>query len=485
MATAALIFPHQLFANHPALAGADRVVMVEDPLFFSQYAFHRQKLILHRASMKRYDTQLELPVKYVEAVELETSGSIAELLKRWKIQHVQYVDPCDDWLSRRLAAGLNTAGIGSTVLDDPHFLTTRGEIEEYTAGKKKLFAADFYIQQRRRLGILLEDRASPVGGKWSFDTENRKKLPKGLKPPRPRWPEEPPEVEEARAYVRRAFPSAVGDDEPFRYPISHGAAKKWLKEFITDRFEYFGDYEDAISTCEQLLFHSQLTPMLNTGLLSPREVVDAALAVSDRIPMNSLEGFIRQIIGWREFVRMVYLQHGRKQRLGNFWKHTKPMPRACYNGTTGIDPVDRVIRNVLRTGYCHHIERLMILGNFFLLCEIHPEAVYRWFMELYIDAYDWVMVPNVYGMSQYADGGSMTTKPYISGSSYVLKMSDEKRGDWCSIWDALYWNFVAKHKEVFAKNPRMAMMAKMCEKLGDKLTQHQRTSKGFLAKMHS
>jgi deoxyribodipyrimidine photolyase-related protein len=485
MTTAALIYPHQLFAKHPALEGAALAVVVEDPLFFSQYRFHRQKLILHRASMKHYASRLDEPVEYVDAAELENSGSIAPLLKRWKVERVQYVDPCDDWLSRRLTAGLEKAGIASTVLDDPHFLTSRSEIQEYTKGKAKLFAADFYIQQRRRLGILLEDRASPVGGKWSFDTENRKKLPKGLKPPRPRWPTESPEIQEARQYVRKAFPDAVGDDEPFRYPTIHAASKGWLKEFIADRLESFGDYEDAISTGEQLLFHSLLTPVLNTGLLSPREAVDAALSAADRIPMNSLEGFIRQVIGWREFVRMVYYKRGRKQRIGNFWKHTQPMPRACYDGTTGIDPVDRVIRNVLRTGYCHHIERLMILGNFFLLCEIDPKAVYQWFMELFIDAYDWVMVPNVYGMSQYADGGSMTTKPYISGSSYVLKMSDEKRGDWCPVWDALYWNFVAKHKQVFAANPRMAMMAKMCEKLGDKLTEHQKRAKEFLAKLHA
>lgn len=483
-ALAALIYPHQLFADHPALNGAAQVVMIEDPLFFSQYAFHRQKLMLHRASMKAFARKLKLPVHYVEAAELDDSGSIAKLLKQWKIGRVQYVDPCDHWLGLRLAAGLEAAGIAATVLDDPHFLTPRSEIASYTAGKKKLFAADFYIQQRRRLGILIEDRAGPVGGKWSFDTENRKKLPKGLRPPAPHRPAESEDVREARSYVRKAFPDAFGNDEPFQYPISHSAAKAWLKQFIAERFELFGDYEDAIATQETVLYHSMLTPMLNTGLISPSEVVDAALGAGDRVPMNSLEGFIRQVIGWREFVRMVYLEKGRAQRLGNFWKHEHPMPAAFYDGTTGIAPVDRVIRNVLKTGYCHHIERLMILGNFFLLCEIHPDAVYRWFMEFFIDAYDWVMVPNVYGMSQHADGGLMTTKPYISGSSYVLKMSDEKKGPWCPIWDALYWNFVSNHSAFFAANPRMAMMAKMCEKLGEKLTEHRKVAKAFLDQLH-
>jgi deoxyribodipyrimidine photolyase-related protein len=197
-----------------------------------------------------------------------------------------------------------------------------------------------------------------------------------------------------------------------------------------------------------------------------------------------LEGFIRQVIGWREFIRLVYLTHGREQRTRNFWGLTRGIPTAFYNGTTGIEPVDTVIRRVLRTGYCHHIERLMILGNFLLLCDITPNAVYQWFMELFIDAYDWVMVPNVYGMSQHADGGLMTTKPYISGSSYVLKMSDFKRGPWCAVWDALYWRFIDRHADFFAANPRMAVMVKMKEKLGGRLKEHLGVADAFLHKLH-
>ena len=181
----------------------------------------------------------------------------------------------------------------------------------------------------------------------------------------------------------------------------------------------------------------------------------------------------------------MYLTHGREQRTRNYWGHTRPIPPGFYNGTTGIAPVDHAIQAVLDTGYCHHIERLMILGNFMLLCDIAPDDVYRWFMELFIDAYDWVMVPNVYGMSQHADGGRMTTKPYISGSSYVLKMSDFKKGPWCAIWDALYWRFVDRHADFFAANPRMAMMVKMKDKLGDKMDEHHKVADAFLARLHS
>ena len=204
--------------------------------------------------------------------------------------------------------------------------------------------------------------------------------------------------------------------------------------------------------------------------------------MANNIPVNSLEGFVRQVLGWREYIRAVYETQGVKQRTANYWQHTRPIPKALWEGSTGIEPIDDAIGRLLKTGYNHHIERLMILGNFMLLCEFDPNEVYRWFMEMYIDSYDWVMVPNVYGMSQYADGGLMSTKPYISGSSYVLKMSNYSKGNWCAVWDALFWRFIYKHKEKFAKNPRMSMMAVQVSKMDqDKLNQHLSIAENFLA----
>jgi deoxyribodipyrimidine photolyase-related protein len=484
--TAALIYPHQLFDPHPAVAGAAEIVFVEEPLFFTQYAFHRQKLILHRAGMKRYAAKLAAAghkVRYLESADVPTTAAVAEQLAKWKVATARVVDPCDDWLSRRLAAGCEKHGVKLVTLTDPHFLTPQSEIENFVRGKKKLFFTDFYIAQRKRLGVLL-DGDKPVGGKWSFDPENRKKLPATVAVPDVTFPKEDEFVREARKYVRTNFPKAVGDDEPFRNPTDHAGAEAWLKAFVAERLNQFGDYEDAISARHAVAFHAVLTPMLNTGLISPRQVIDAVLKAKG-VPLNSLEGFTRQVIGWREFVRLVYLTHGRRQRTRNYWKLTHDIPAAFYDGTTGIDPVDHVIRQVLRTGYCHHIERLMVLGNFMLLCDVSPDAVYRWFMELFIDAYDWVMVPNVYGMSQHADGGLMTTKPYVSGSGYVLKMSDFKKGPWCAVWDALYWRFIDKHAAFFAANPRMAVMVKMKEKLGDKLNEHRRVAAAFLKKLHA
>jgi deoxyribodipyrimidine photolyase-related protein len=253
---------------------------------------------------------------------------------------------------------------------------------------------------------------------------------------------------------------------------------------VSERLPCFGDYEDAMSAEQDVLFHSLLTPMLNIGLLSPQQVIDVALERQDHVPLNSLEGFVRQVLCWREFVRLGYLTRGRRQRTRNFWGFSEPMPSAFYDGTTGICPLDAVIKRVLRTGYCHHIERLMVLGNFMLLCEIHPDAVYRWFMEMFVDSYDWVMVPNVYGISQYADVGMMTTKPYISGSGYILRMSDYKRGSWCDLWDALYWRFIDKHADYFARNPRMAVVAMMRDRLKREIKEHRHVAELFLEKLH-
>jgi deoxyribodipyrimidine photolyase-related protein len=482
-----------LFHRHPALAGADLCVIVEDPLFFSQFRFHSQKLILHRASMKYFAQNLakqNMEIQYVESHELKHSADIGKLLKQRGVAHVQFVDPCDDWLQQHLIAGLQQCILDFTQLDDPCFLTPSHFIDQFAEGRTRIkhrafwFFTDFYIAQRKRAEILVDERGKPIGGKWSFDTENRKKLPRGISVPAIDWPSSNAFVREATEYVARQFPQAIGAATPFRYPVDRRSALKLLDDFIEHRFAQFGDYEDAIDSKDSFLFHSVLTPALNIGLISPQEVIDAALQRIDRVPINSLEGFIRQVIGWREFIRAVYIKLGRRQRMRNFWQHGQPMPASFYDGTTGIEPFDAVVRRVLKNAYCHHIERLMVLGNFMLLCEVSPDAIYRWFMELFIDAYDWVMVPNVYGMSQYADGGMITTKPYISGSAYILKMSNFKKGDWCPIWDALYWNFIDKHRDFFSANPRMSVMVKQCERMGEKLNQHRKVAAEFLEKLH-
>ena len=436
-------------------------------------------------------------VHRVDSSELNHSGDIATILAAQGYKRAVAVDPTDDWLHRRVSEGCRRANIELEWLDDSAFLTPTHFMDEWVQGRQKYFFTDFYIQQRKRLGLLLDDRGKPLGGKWTFDTENRKRLPKSLDVPKTGLPVERPSVRVAKLEVQRRFPMAIGDMANFRYPVTHQDASIWLDEFIRQRLALFGDYEDAISDRHDILFHSVLTPMLNIGLLTPRQIVDAVLARtheveqglhdvpsnSDAIPMNSLEGFLRQVIGWREFVRLVYLHLGRQQRTKNFWNLDRTLPASFYDATTGIVPVDASIRRCLDFGYCHHIERLMILGNFMLLCDLSPNQVYRWFMEMFIDSYDWVMVPNVYGMSQHADGGLMTTKPYISGSSYVLKMSNYPKGPWCETWDALYWRFIHREREFFGANPRMRVMIGQLSRMGNKLDQHLKIADRFLAKL--
>ena len=472
-----LVFPHQLFRNHPAIAPGRRVFLLEDPLFFSQVAFHRQKLMLHRASMKQYQEYLQgqgVDVSYFDNSDLTGKNNTGQQLAAEGVKVVYIAELVDDWLEQRLVASLEKFDIKLKVLPTPGFLSDLEWIYRVFEEKERYYFTDFYIQQRKRLGILLSEeprdssQSRPLGGKWSYDAENRKKLPKNAKLPSNSFISfEDDYTREARSYVLENYPESVGSAEQFYYPTNFNQAEEWLEDFLEQRFAMFGDYEDAISREHQVIFHSVLTPALNIGLLTPQQVVSRALEVAKEknISLNSLEGFIRQVIGWREYVRAVYEISGRKQRLSNFWGHRRAIPQAFYDGTTGLPPFDEVVKRVSKTGYCHHIERLMVLGNLMLLCEIDPTDVYRWFMEMFIDSYDWVMVPNVYGMSQYADGGLITTKPYISSSNYILKMSDYPKGEWCEVWDALFWSFINKHRDFFESNPRLSLMVKQLDRI--------------------
>ena len=485
MSPVALVYPNQLFKDHPALDRAEHFFLIEDPLFFSQYAFHKQKLILHRASMqfyREYLLGLGKKVTYIPSHELKHSGDLVNLLPPGELL-VAELDDC--WLERRLARAAQGRGRSLTQLTTPAFVTPLNRSLELFAKSGSYFMASFYREQRLFSDILVE-KGKPVGGKWSFDSDNRKRLPKGVLAPA--LPKLSPDrfVKAAIESVNREFNGNPGDGDSFSYPVTFEGAEDWLDSFLKERFYGYGDYQDAIVASEAFLFHSVLSPLLNVGLLTPRQVLDRALAFADQnqVPLNSLEGFVRQVLGWREYVRAVYAAIGSKQRTTNFWGHQRKLPASFWKGDTGIAPVDSAIRKTLKFGYCHHIERLMVLGNFMLLCEFDPDQVYQWFMELFIDAYDWVMVPNVYGMSQYADGGLIVTKPYISSSNYIRKMSDFSAGPWCEIWDSLYWSFVNKYRQVFESNPRLKVMTGHLDRMGQLgLAKHREKADKFLANL--
>ena len=476
--SAFLIFPHQLFEETLA-QGSDVFYLIESDLFFKQYAFHKQKLIFHRASMRAFADRLREAGKTVEYIDSQDSRSSEVSLGKAVKGDITLFDPNDYLLERRLRRS------GSVrFLPSPNFLNTDINL---LGNRKPYYQTAFYTQQRKDRGILLEEDGKPAGGQWTYDSENRKKIPKNTFIPAP-FPEVVPNayISEAVAYVSQYFSENPGSsDMPFSgayYPVTHGEAQAALELFLRERMHLFGDYEDAIKAQEKTLFHSILSPLINVGLLNPLDVV--ARVVASKGPLNSVEGFIRQIIGWREFVQLLYRKISVQQRTTNYWGFTNEMPAAFYTGKTGLEPIDQTIRKLLKTGYNHHIERLMVLGNFMLLCEIKPDAVYRWFMEMYIDAYDWVMVPNVYGMSQFSDGGLMTTKPYICGSNYILKMSDYPKGEWQEIWDGLFWRFLDKQRETFRKNPRWAMLISTWDKMPlEKKETHLNNAEPFLTQL--
>jgi deoxyribodipyrimidine photolyase-related protein len=452
-----LLYPHQLFQNIENLKNK-KVILIEEPLFFTQYTFHIQKLVLHRATMRHY---LEYLIKHnidVEYFEDET------YLKIFKDENISIYDVVDDWLHKKISQNFPNL----TIIKNPNFLNVQDT---------QRFFNSYYINRRKELNLFIED-GKPYGGKWSFDSQNRKKLPKDTSVPFSlvydnRF------IKEAKEYCKKF--SSVGECEEFLYPITFDEAKANLKYFLKNKFENYGDFQDAIVSKEIFLYHSNISSSLNIGLLSLNDVISEVVQYD--VPYNAKEGFIRQVIGWREFMLTVYKSSHVILRTKNFFNFKNKLPKKLLEAKSGLKPFDDVIRKLHKSSYNHHIERLMIVGNLLVLLEINPNDVYKIFMANYIDAYDWVMVGNVYGMSGYSDGGSITTKPYISSSNYIIKMSNDykKSEPWCKIWDGLYWRFLDKYAHQFDKNPRMKMQIALLNKMDkEKLENHKNIANEFI-----
>ncbi len=485
-----IVFPHQLFSESPLIDNDNDIYLIEEFLFFKQYKFHKQKIAFHRATMKAYEEYLskrDKSVTYIDSTEdISDIRNFDQEIKDKGIEKINIINPTDDWLMQRIENATKNCEL--VVHNSPMFINTNEELSDFfRADKKSFFQTKFYKQQRKKLDILIDEDGEPEGGNWTYDKENRKKYPKKKTPPNVQFPGDSQIWDEAVDYTEKYFSDNYGNVTKQRlYPINFDESNEWLEQFFEERFHEFGAYEDAIVKGESILNHSVLTPMLNIGLLLPGNVVDKALeyAKANDVPINSTEGFVRQIIGWREFIRGMYMCKGRYSRTENFWGFDRKIPKSFYDGTTGIPPIDETIKKVLDTGYCHHIERLMVLGNFMLLCEFDPDEVYQWFMELFVDAYDWVMVPNVYGMCQFADGGTFATKPYIGGSNYIKKMSNYPKGDWEKTWDGLFWTFMMNHKDFFESNPRIGMLVHTLNKMSDeKKHEHRKNAELFLARI--
>ena len=466
-----IIFPNQIFEKSKLLDESTKIYLIEEYLFFNQFKFHKQKILFHRMTMKSYERFLQknrCDIKYIDSTEKFSDIRIFIENLDSNIKSIKIYDPIDNWLSKRINDTCKLKNINVEVYDNPLFINKNEDLSSFfRSDKKKFFQTSFYKQQRLKLDVMMIGD-KPEGGKWTYDDLNREKYPKGKIPPTITYPEKNKIYTEAFNYVNDNFNNNYGKiDEEIIYPYNFKLAKEWLNVFLKTRFEEFGPYEDAVVKEKSILNHSVLSPLINIGLINPKHLLKSILYYyyQHNIRINSCEGFIRQIIGWREFIRGVYICKGTEERNKNFWNFKKKIPKSFYDGKTGIEPVDDTIKKINKSAYANHIERLMIVGNFMLLCEFDPDEVYRWFMELFIDSYDWVMVPNVYGMSQFSDGGLMSTKPYISGSSYILKMSNYKKGEWCSIWDSLFWNFIDKQREFFKTNPRMRMLVSSFDRM--------------------
>ena len=469
-----IILGNQLFPLNEINSYKDSYFfMAEDFELCTYEKHHKHKLILFLSSMRKYSSELKskkVNVTYYQFnkknINLTYEDKLSEFIKSKNISEINMFEVEDKFFEKRILRFCKKNNIKINFLESPMFLNTRSDFKKYLSKVKKPFMATYYKQQRIEKNILMNGD-KPIGEKWSFDEENRKKIPDNF--PIPSLPNftEDSVVKDVKKTVDDFFPNHPGDVSSYWLGSSRKDALKALDVFIKDKIINFGDYEDAVKKNAPFLLHSVLSPYLNVGLITPKEIIKKILDTgkNKKIPLNSLEGFIRQVIGWREFMRGIYQNYDDKLENTNFFNHQRKLTDDWYNGTTGIDPIDDAIKDVNKYGYAHHIIRLMHLSNVMTLSQLHPKEIYKWFMEMFVDSSDWVMSPNVFGMGTFSDGGIFSTKPYICGSNYIIKMSNYKKGNWSDIIDGLYWNFIHTNKDILVKNPRMGMVMMSYRKL--------------------
>lgn len=475
MKSVLLLYPHQLYsAEH--LPKVETVIMVEDPLFYGTdqefpRRLHKQKLILHRASVRRYIEEVLWPAGFtVEHTDLDVFMNTGDVFERVaKAEQIFIIDPTDDALTKRLLQARRERPDLPTVtfLPSPNFYLKEQEVRQYFNERHKYPFVEFYQWQRERFNVLIDENYKPVGGKWSYEDASHKKPETSVN-----FPSFPvfgnnKFVDEAVAWVNEHFPGNPGSTE-FIWPTNHEEASIWLTDFVENRIDSYAAYENTLSARSPWLHHSLLQSSLNIGLLTPQEVVSAALNrhAARLIPLESLESFIRQILGWREYLRGVYLSQSTPLRNQNPFNHHRKLTNAWYNGTTGLAPLDDMVAKLNDHAYAHNAERQMIAGALMILCNIQPEHMYRWFHELFIDAYDWTVVPNVYQMLLLNSGNkSSSGAPYICPSNTIIEMSDYDRGLWSDIWDGLFWQFIEKHKTELSKHPQLRVMVQRLGRL--------------------
>lgn len=480
-----LVLGDQLSMNLSALQkaekGSDIVVMAEVSDEASYVRHHPKKIALIFAAMRKFAGALEADgwdVRYTRLDDPDNAGSIpGELLRRAEETGAPGVI-CTEPGEWRLIEALKDAPIKTHILNDDRFIASHAEFEAWAEGRKALRMEYFYRDMRRKTDLLMEGD-KPAGGKWNFDHDNRKAAPGDVSVDGPLWFEPDAETEDVLALVEARFGNSFGDLRPFGFATTRAQALEALDYFVKNALARFGDYQDAMLRDHQFLYHAVVSPYLNIGLLGPLEVcqaVEKAWKDGD-VPINAAEGFIRQVIGWREYVRGIYFLEGPDYPTRNVLRHDRDLPDFYWGSETKMSCVSHAVAQTKEQAYAHHIQRLMVTGNFALLAGVDPGQVHEWYLAVYADAFEWVESPNTVGMSQFADGGIIASKPYVSSGAYINRMSDYckgcrykvsvKTGEDACPFNLLYWHFLDRHRERFSNNARMGNMYRTWDRMDE------------------
>lgn len=482
-----LILGDQLNSNHSWFKTQDDSVtyVLMEVKSETDYAVHHiQKVVGFFKAMRTFAHYLKTnhSVIYIalddESNRQSFEENIISLIDQYQFTHFEYQLPDEFRLNQMLEQLCLSLSITSSVCDSEHFLSTRNELGDFFNGKKIFLMESFYRYMRKKYHILMEG-SQPLTGRWNYDHENRKKLPAQHKPISPLVFNT--DVTELVAMIKKANCKTIGSIHPksFFWPINREQSLQLLDYFVTECLPFFGTFQDAMSPGEWSIYHSRLSFSMNVKIISPKEVINRAIEEWQRRPeaiqYNQLEGFVRQIIGWREYMRGVYWNQMPNYNQLNFFNHTNSLPEWFWTGNTKMNCLKNSIQQSLDYAYAHHIQRLMITGNFALLAGVHPDEVDQWYLGIYIDAIEWVEITNTRGMSQFADGGIVGTKPYVSSASYIDKMSHYcsscfykksiKTGEKACPFNSLYWNFYDRHKDKLSQNPRIGMMYNVWNKM--------------------
>ncbi|MDP4074389.1 cryptochrome/photolyase family protein [Acidovorax sp. A1169] len=485
--TLRLVLGDQLNPQHSWFATPDAgvvYVLMEVRQETDYVLHHAQKILAIFAAMRDLARHLRSAGHRVRYVAIDDAsnrqsvpGNLDALMAHYGAQRLEYQHP-DEWrLDEQLRHWCAEQPFATQAVGSEHFFTTRSEVAEVFEGRKQWLMEHFYRRMRHQHGVLIDEAGEPEGGQWNYDHDNRKPWPGTPATP----PDARPEHDHSAlwATIVAAGVQSFGNPQAgqLRWPLNRAEALAALDHFIATTLAHFGEYEDAMSTRSPHLFHSLLSFALNTKMLQPREVVQRAQAAwqAGTAPLAAVEGFIRQILGWREYVRGIYWAHMPGYDERNALRHTTPLPQWFWTGDTRMRCLQHAVGQSLDGAYAHHIQRLMVIGNFALLAGLDPAAVHRWYLGVYIDAFEWVELPNTLGMSQFADGGLLATKPYVSSAAYIDRMGDYckgchydkklKVGERACPYNALYWDFFARNEATLGSNFRLGMVYRQLQKM--------------------